>query len=81
MSEDELSAMTVAELKVQLKELGLSTSGKKSELIARIIESTEDVMILDDDEDDGDEPFESIIDDAMKSLKQKSLKPKYSMKI
>ena len=63
MSEDELSAMTVAELKVQLKELGLSTSGKKSELIARIIESTEDVMILDDDEDDGDEPFESIIDD------------------
>ncbi len=40
MSEDELSAMTVAELKVQLKELGLSTSGKKSELIARIIEST-----------------------------------------
>ena len=64
MSEDELSAMTVAELKVQLKELGLSTSGKKSELIARIIESTEDVMILDDDEDDGDEPFESIIDDG-----------------
>ena len=64
MSEDELSAMTVAELKVQLKELELSTSGKKSELIARIIESTEDVMILDDDEDDGDEPFESIIDDG-----------------
>ncbi len=64
MSEDELSAMTVAELKVQLKELGLSTSGKKSELIARIIESTEDVLILDDDEDDGDEPFESIIDDG-----------------
>ena len=64
MSEDELSAMTVAELKVQLKELGLSTSGKKSELIARIIESTDDVMILDDDEDDGDEPFESIIDDG-----------------
>ena len=64
MSEDELSAMTVAELKVQLKGLGLSTSGKKSELIARIIESTEDVMILDDDEDDGDEPFESIIDDG-----------------
>ncbi len=63
MGEDELSAMTVAELKVQLKQLGLSTSGKKSELIARIISSTEDVMILDDDEDDGDEPLESIVDE------------------
>ena len=52
--------MTVAELKVQLKELGLSTSGKSLNLLP---ESTEDVMILDDDEDDGDEPFESIIDD------------------
>jgi len=59
MSEDELSAMTVAELKVLLKELGLSTTGKKSELIARILDSTEDVLILDDD-DDEDEPIESL---------------------
>lgn len=59
MSEDELSAMTVAELKVRLKELGLSTTGKKSELIARILDSTEDVLILDDD-DDEDEPIESL---------------------
>ncbi len=58
MSEDELSAMTVAELKVLLKELGLSTTGKKSELIARILDSTEDVLILDDD--DEDEPIESL---------------------
>ena len=58
MSEDELSAMTVAELKVRLKELGLSTTGKKSELIARILDSTEDVLILDDD--DEDEPVESL---------------------
>ena len=58
MSEDELSAMTVAELKVRLKELGLSTTGKKSELIARILDSTEDVLILDDD--DEDEPIESL---------------------
>ncbi len=50
MGDDELSAMTVAELKVRLKELGLSTGGKKSELIARIQDSTEDVLILDDDE-------------------------------
>ena len=58
MSEDELSAMTVAELKVRLKELGLSTTGKKSELIARILDSIEDVLILDDD--DEDEPIESL---------------------
>ena len=61
MSEDELSAMTVAELKVRLKELGLSTTGKKSELIVRILDSTEDVLILDDD--DEDEPIESLQDE------------------
>ena len=54
MDEDELSAMTVAELKVRLKEMGLTTSGKKADLIARIIDSEEDedVLILDDDDDD-----------------------------
>ena len=60
MNEDELSAMTVAELKVRLKELGLSTTGKKSELVARILDSTEDVLILDDDED---ESIESLQDE------------------
>ena len=37
MDEDELSALTVAELKVRLKELGLTTGGKKADLIARLI--------------------------------------------
>ena len=55
MDEDELSALTVVELKVRLKDLGLTTSGKKSDLIARLIDSEDegDVFILDDD--DGDE--------------------------
>ena len=61
MNEDELSAMTVAELKVRLKELGLSTTGKKSELVVRILDSTEDVLILDDD--DEDESIESLQDE------------------
>ena len=54
MDEDELSALTVAELKVRLKELGLTTSGKKADLIARLIESEDegDVLILDDEEDE-----------------------------
>jgi len=61
MNKDELSAMTVAELKVRLKEQGLSTTGKKSELVARILDSTEDVLILDDD--DEDESIESLQDE------------------
>jgi len=55
MDEDELSAMTVVKLKERLKELGLPTSGKKANLIARLLESEteeEAVLILDDDEDD-----------------------------
>ena len=38
MSEEHIN-MTVAELKVLLKELGLPVSGKKAELIARLTES------------------------------------------
>ncbi|MDG1525379.1 MAG: SAP domain-containing protein [Candidatus Thalassarchaeaceae archaeon] len=55
MDKDELSALTVAELKVRLKELNLTTSGKKADLITRLIESEDegDVFILDED-DDGD---------------------------
>ncbi len=60
MDEDELSAMTVAELKAQLKDLGLSTSGKKAVLITRILDESADVMILDDDDDD---PITLIQDD------------------
>ena len=67
MSEDELSAMTVAELKVRLKELGLSTTGKKSELVARILDSTEDVLILDDDEDESIESLQDEDDEILEA--------------
>ena len=52
MDKDELSALTVVKLKARLKELGLSTTGKKADLIARIIDSDEEeeVLILDDDD-------------------------------
>ncbi len=52
MGEDELSAMTVAELKLRLKELALPTSGKKADLVARILDANEDVLILDDEDED-----------------------------
>ena len=52
MSEDELSAMKVAELKIRLKEMGLSTAGKKADLVSRILDATEDVLILDEDDDE-----------------------------
>jgi len=55
MDEDELSAMTVVKLKERLKELSLPISGKKADLIDRLLESEteeEAVLILDDDEDD-----------------------------
>ena len=63
MDEDELSALTVAELKVRLKELGLTTSGKKADLVARLIESEDegDVLILEDEEDES--PIEIETDD------------------
>ena len=67
MNEDELSAMTVAELKVRLKELGLSTTGKKSELVARILDSTEDVLILDDDEDESIESLQDEDDEILEA--------------
>ncbi len=53
MNEEELSALTVAKLKERLKELGLSTSGKKADLISRIIDSAEDeeIIIIDDDDE------------------------------
>ena len=39
MGVDELTALTVAELKVRLKELQLPTTGKKADLIERLLES------------------------------------------
>ena len=71
MDEDELSALTVVKLKARLKELGLRTSGKKAELIARLLESeTEDeevVLILDDDEDDSAYVSEFDIDEVLEA--------------
>ena len=54
MDVDELSAMTVAELKNRLKELGLTTSGKKADLISRLSDSEEEeaVFILDEDDEE-----------------------------
>jgi len=55
MDEDELSNLTVAVLKQRLKEEGLSTTGKKAELISRLLDS-EDLgdLILDEDEDNNE---------------------------
>ena len=73
MDKDELSALTVVKLKARLKELGLSTTGKKADLIARIIDSEEEeeVLILDDDdaiivstESDDDEILEAEVFEA-----------------
>ena len=71
MDEDELSALTVVKLKARLKELGLRTSGKKAELIARLLESeTEEeevVLILDDDEDDSAYVSEFDVDEVLEA--------------
>ncbi|MED5486157.1 MAG: SAP domain-containing protein [Candidatus Thermoplasmatota archaeon] len=53
MDEDELSNLTVAALKKRLKEEGLSTTGKKADLISRLLDSRDEGdLILDDDDDD-----------------------------
>lgn len=72
MGEDELSTLTVAELKVRLKKLDLPVSGKKADLLSRLegamssesVSSDDEVLIL---EDDGDallvEDFEEVSSD------------------
>ena len=73
MGVDNLTALTVAELKVRLKELQLSTSGKKADLIARLLEADtveeddEDVFILDDDDDEDDQPIISEGDEILEA--------------
>ncbi|HJM40652.1 MAG TPA: SAP domain-containing protein, partial [Candidatus Thalassarchaeaceae archaeon] len=65
MDKDELSALTVVELKVRLKELGLTTSGKKADLITRLIESDdeeEDALILEDDDDNSEFDLDEVIE-------------------
>ena len=69
---EEYEDMTVAELKVLLKEAGLPVSGKKSELIARVSDSAEEKEVVSledaddseedwDDEDDWDEDDEDDV--------------------
>ena len=67
----EYEDMTVAELKVLLKELGLSSTGKKADLIERLNAASEDVpeeepsVIGEADEEDADEDddFDDFDDD------------------
>ena len=67
----EYEDMTVAELKVLLKELGLSSTGKKADLIERLNAASEDVpeeepsVIEEADEEDADEDddFDDFDDD------------------
>ena len=67
----EYEDMTVAELKVLLKELGLSSTGKKADLIERLNAASEDVpeeepsVIEEVDEEDADEDddFDDFDDD------------------
>ena len=60
----EYENMTVAELKELLKEAGLPVSGKKADLIARLVDSQEEDVSTSDDEiteeelDDEEEDFE-----------------------
>jgi LSD1 subclass zinc finger protein len=53
---EELSNLTVVQLKIHLKELGLSTSGNKAELINRLAEANQ----LNQEEEDEEEP-ESLL--------------------
>ncbi|MDP7312896.1 MAG: SAP domain-containing protein [Candidatus Thalassarchaeaceae archaeon] len=63
MTDDELSSMTVSQLKELLKEKGLTVGGKKAELIARLVENSETVAVkstkkgADSKQMDGDLPF------------------------
>ena len=59
----EFSDMTVAELKVLLKEAGLPVSGKKADLIARLEDADEVDDTLEEEIDEEDEDFDDIDDD------------------
>ncbi len=66
----EYEDMTVAELKVLLKELGLSSTGKKADLIERLKAASEEEVVDDDpvvmdeaDDEVDDDDFEDFDDD------------------
>lgn len=60
---EEYGDMTVAELKALLKEQGLKVSGNKSELIARLSESSDSVVEEEVEEESEDEELEEQVDD------------------
>jgi large subunit ribosomal protein L32e len=75
---EEYEDMTVAELKVLLKEAGLPVSGRKSDLIARLSDSAEEKEVVsseaaDDSEEDWDdeEDWDEDDDDDVYVVKQK----------
>ena len=64
----EYEDMTVAELKVLLKELGLSSTGKKADLIERLKAASEEVadedpVVMEEADDEVDDDFEDFDDD------------------
>ena len=63
MMSEEYEDMTVAELKALLKEQGLKVSGNKSELIARLSESSDSVVEEEVEEESEDEELEEQVDD------------------
>jgi len=63
MMSEEYGDMTVAELKALLKEQGLKVSGNKSELIARLSESSDSVVEEEVEEESEDEELEEQVDD------------------
>jgi len=79
MSDEEYSAKTVAELKIILQEKGLPVSGKKADLIARLVENgkstdSKSTVIVDSVQEDGkpsteDLPFfTSILENGIDSV-------------
>ena len=59
----DFSDMTVAELKVLLKDAGLPVSGKKADLIARLQEADEEEDTFEEEIDEEDEDFDDFDDD------------------
>ena len=59
----EFSDMTVAELKVLLKDAGLPVSGKKADLIARLEEADEEEDTFEEEIEEEEEDFDDFDDD------------------
>ena len=73
---EEYEKMTVAELKVLLKEAGLPISGKKADLIERLagaqeVEEEAQEVVEDSTDDDWDDDYDEDDDDYVYVTKQK----------